>query len=89
MFRPLRGFKSKYHYFTLVVSADFDEWRVLAIAPGFTVQGQRQFSETKAKDHAKQVATAYIRDEKKEDLPALEEIEWTPLATGEWMDYRP
>ena len=89
MFRPLSGFKAQYHYFTLVVSADFDEWRVLAMGPGFTVQGQRQFSEARAKEHARQAAAAYIREQKKEDLPVIEQPEWTPLAPGEWMDYRP
>ena len=36
MFRPLSGYKAQYHYLTLVVAGDFDEWRVLAMGPGFT-----------------------------------------------------
>ena len=89
MFRPLSGFKAQYHYFTLVVAADFDEWRVLAVGPGFTVVGQRQFSETRAKEHARQAAAAYIHDQKHEDLPDIDQPEWAPLVSGEWMDYRP
>jgi hypothetical protein len=88
MFRPLRGFKTKYHTFTLVVSADFDEWRVLAIGPNYTVQGQRQFSEARAKEHAKLAASSYIREQLKETPPEVE-LEWTALAQGEWMDFRP
>ena len=88
MLRPLRGFKAKYHDFMLVVSADFDEWRVLAMGPGFTVQGQRQFSEAKAKEHALQAASSYLK-EKGADLSGDTPPEWTALASGEWMDYRP
>ncbi len=88
MLRPLRGFKAKYQNFMLVVSADFDEWRVLAMGPGFTVQGQRQFSEAKAKDHALQAASNYLQS-KGEDVSAIAPPEWIALESGEWMDYRP
>lgn len=89
MFRQLRGFKAEYHYLKLVVAADFDEWRVLVMGPGFTLQGQRQFGEARAKDHARVTAAAYIHDEKKEELAAIPDLEWTPLGPGEYMDYRP
>ncbi|MGD0500877.1 MAG: hypothetical protein ABSC23_20885 [Bryobacteraceae bacterium] len=89
MFRPLSGFKTQYHYLALVVAADFDEWRVVARGPSFTLQGQRQFSEARAKAHARLMAASYIHDEKHEDLPVIEEPEWTPLVPGDWMDFRP
>jgi hypothetical protein len=89
MFRQLRGFKAEYHYLKLIIAADFDEWRVLVMGPGFTLQGQRQFGEAKAKDHARLTARTYIHDEKKEELPPVEEVAWTPLAPGEYMDFRP
>ena len=88
MFRPLRGFKAQYQSFSLVVSADFDEWRVLAIGPGITVQGQRQFSEARAKEHAKLAASTYIQEQLHETPPGGEP-EWVPLVQGEWVDFRP
>ncbi len=88
MFRPLHGFKAQYHYLTLVVAADFDEWRVLAFGPGLTINGKRQFKESDAKTQARLAAAAYIKDEKHEDLPEIEQPEWTPLTNGEYLDFR-
>lgn len=88
MFRPLNGFKAQYHYLTLIVAADFDEWRVLALGPGLTINGKRQFSESAAKTQARLAAATYIAEEKHEDLPAIEQPEWTPLVAGEYVDYR-
>ena len=88
MFRSLTGFKAKYHYLTLVAAADFDEWKVIVQAPGVCIQGARQFGEAKAKEHARVCASDYIHREKKEDLPVLEQLDWQPLATGEWLTWR-
>ena len=89
MFRQLSGFKAQYHYLTLVIAGDFDEWRVLVMGPGFTLQGQRQFGEARAKAHARLAAASYIHDHKHEELPVIEEPAWTPLGPGEYMDFRP
>lgn len=89
MFRPLRGFKARYHYLDLVVSCDFDHCNVLVLGPGLVIQGARQFDEAKARSHAETLARSYIHEEKKEDLPALETIEWQPLSPGEWLNWRP
>jgi hypothetical protein len=88
MFRPLRGFKAKYHNFNLVVSADFDEWRVLALGPNQMIVGQRQFSEARAKEHAKLSASSYIKEQLGETPPDVEP-EWVALGQGEFVDFRP
>lgn len=89
MFRALKGFKAQYHYLTLRVASDFDEWKVILEGPGVTIQGARQFTEVKAKEHAFAVAKDYIHQEKHEDLPALESLEWRPFEPGEWLNWRP
>ena len=89
MFRGASGYKAQYHYLTLLVSSDFDEWKVLLQGPNVTIQGGRQFSEAKAKEHARAVAASYLTEQKKESLPLLQEIEWQPLTEGEWMNWRP
>ncbi|MEK7404461.1 MAG: hypothetical protein AAB225_05085 [Acidobacteriota bacterium] len=89
MFRTLSGFKAQYHYLTLLVAADFDEWRVIAAAPGVTVHGQRQFTEAKAKEHALALAKSYIHEQKREELPVLETLEWQPFQPGEFLNWRP
>lgn len=88
MFRPLTGFKAEYHYLTLRVVADFDEWKVVLQGPGVCIHGSRQFGEAKAKEHARACAAEYIHREKREDLPVLEQLEWEPLAPGEWLTWR-
>jgi hypothetical protein len=89
MFRTLPGYKAQYHYLTLLVASDFDEWKVVIEAPGVTIHGGRQLGEVKAKQHAVAMAESYIQQEKHEDLPALEQVEWEPLAKGEWLNWRP
>lgn len=87
MFRALNGLKAPYHYLTLLVASDFDEYRVLIQGPGVTIQGGRQFSEAKAKEHARAMAADYLNNERKENLPAVEP-EWAPLAPGEFLNWR-
>ena len=87
MFRALNGLKAPYHSLTLLVASDFDEYRVLIQGPGVLIQGTRQFSEAKAKEHARAIAADYLSTEKKENLPLLEP-EWTPLAPGEFLNWR-
>ncbi len=88
MFRPLTGFKAHYHYLTLLVASDFNEWKVLLEGPGVTIQGTRQFTEEKAKEHARAVAESFLIDEKHEPLPSLPQVDWAPLASGEWLNWR-
>lgn len=89
MFRKATGFKAQYHYLTLLVASDFDEWKVLLAAPGATIVGCRQFTEAKAKEHAVTVAESYLQQEKQEGLPVLSQVDWTPLEAGEWLNWRP
>jgi len=89
MFRVATGFKAKYHYLTLLVAADFDEWKVFVQGPGLCIHGGRQFNEAKAKEHARACASDYIHREKQEDLPPMEQLAWEPLAHGEWLNWRP
>lgn len=86
MFRALNGLKAPYHSLTLLVASDFDEYRVLIQGPGVMISGSRQFSEAKAKEHARAIAADYLNSQK-EDLPLLEP-EWTPLAPGEFLNWR-
>ena len=89
MFRSLSGFKAKYHYLDLVVAADFDEWKVIVRGPDVCIHGGRQFGEVKAKEHARACAADYVRSVKKEELAVLDQVDWQPLASGEWLTWRP
>ena len=88
MFRRLSGYKAQYHYLTLYVASDFDEWQILAVGPGVTIHATRQLTEAKAKDQARSVAVSYIHQEKHEDLPVLDQIDWAALGPDEWVNWR-
>jgi len=88
MFRPANGFKARYHDLSLVVAADFDEWKVVVQGPGVCIVGARQFSEAKAKAHASACASDYLR-EFRQETDSIEPLEWEPLASGEWLNWRP
>ena len=85
MLRSLNGFKAKYHYLDLVVVSEFDEWRVVVHAPNVVLQGQRQFREAKAKEHALALAKQLIHEMRNEDLPVLPEVEWQPTGQQDWL----
>jgi len=85
MFRSMTGCKAQYHYLTLLVISEFNEWRVLLRGPETTICGTRQFSEAKAKDHAVAVARGYIHDYRHEQLPALAEVAWGATADDDWL----
>ncbi len=85
MFRPLTGFKAQYHGLTLIVVSEFDEWRVCAYCPGTVIQGQRQFSAAKAKDHALMLAKTYLTEVRQEPADDGTEIEWQPTSPQEWL----
>ena len=50
MFRSMSGFKAQYHYLTLLVISEFNDWRVLLYGPSMTIHGSRQFSEAKPRN---------------------------------------
>lgn len=85
MFRSMSGFKAKYHYLTLLVISEFNEWRVLVSSPEATIHGAHQFSEAKAKEHAVAAARSYIHDRKQEDLPEVAELTWVPTSGDDWL----
>lgn len=85
MFRSLSGFKAQYHYLTLVIASEFDEWKVLLYGPGVTIHGARQFGEEKAKEHALAMARSYVHERKQEDLPELPAVDWAPSTPEEWL----
>jgi hypothetical protein len=85
MFVSRTGSKAQYHYLTLLVVSEFNEWRVLLRGGDVTVHGARQFSEAKAKEHALTLARTYIHEYKQEALPALPEVEWIPTSHDDWL----
>lgn len=88
MFRSLRGFKAQYEDLTLFVAADFDEYRVLLQAPGTIVNGRRQFSETQAKEHARNMAASFLK-EKQGSETALPDLNWIPFGQADWLAWNP
>jgi hypothetical protein len=85
MFRSMSGFKAQYHYLTVLVVSEFNDWRVLLYGPRTTIHGTHQFTEAKAKEHAMAVARWYIHDQKHEELPVLAEMTWVPTAPDDWL----
>lgn len=83
--RTLSGFKAQWGYLTLVVVSEFDEWRVIVHAPGVILQGQRQYKELKAKEHAVEMAQNFVVDIKGEALPVSQELTWVPTTTHDWL----
>ena len=88
MFRTMSGFKAQYHYLTLVVISEFNEWKVALHTPTMMIQGTHQFSEVKAKEHAVAIARSYIHELKHEELPVLEQADWVPTASEDWLIWR-
>lgn|GEM_PF-614128 len=85
MFRSMSGFRAPYHYLTLVVVSEFNEWKVLLYGPAVVIQGSRQFSAANAKDHAIAVARHYVHEHQHEELPVLEELHWVPTSQDDWL----
>lgn len=88
MFRSMSGSKAQYHYLTLFVISEFNEWRVLLQGPDTVIQGTRQFSEESARRHALDVARSYIHEQRHEDLPDPPPPEWAPVAGDTWLVWR-
>lgn len=86
MFRSKSGFKTQYHYLTLLVISEFNEWKVLLYGPGTTIHGTHQFAEAKAKEHALTIARDYIHEVKHEELPEPEPA-WVPAGGDDWLNW--
>jgi hypothetical protein len=91
MFRHIEGCKAQYDDMTLMIAHNFVEWHVIVVKnPTGLIQGDRQFSEDKAKAHARQLVERYICDERQGDASALPaEFTWVPLEPGDWVAWRP
>jgi hypothetical protein len=99
MFRQAHGFKARYGDLLLMAAEDFAEWRVLIKTPTSIVQGTRQFSGDKAKDHAVLVAEKYRQDNEAAasaspaaaggaaaaEAAVAVELQWEPLEPGDWL----
>ena len=88
MFRSLSGYKSSYQSLTMLVASEFDEWRVLVCGPGVTIHGARQFGAEKAKEHAVALAREYLHEQKHQDVPDLQKVEWAPTSQEDWLIWR-
>jgi hypothetical protein len=88
MFRPLSGFKARVGEFSLVVVSEFDEWRVVAHSPDVILQGQRQFKDTKAKEHACLLIKNYYEEIRKEAAPDLIQLDWQPTGPADWLVWK-
>ena len=88
MFRPLSGFKAHYQGLTLVVVSEFDEWRIVIHSPEVVLQGSRQYNAAKAKDHALQLAKAYLADVRHEALADGQEPDWQPTSPEDWLVWK-
>jgi hypothetical protein len=84
----MSGYRATYHHLTLFVVSEFEEWRVLLLDSNTTIQGTRQFSEDKAKEHAVAIARQFVHDYKHEDLPVLDEVQWRPTTRDEWLIWK-
>jgi hypothetical protein len=88
MFRTMSGYRAAYHHLTLLVVSEFEEWRVILHDGDVMIQGIRQFSEDKAKEHALAVARQFVHEYKHEDLPMLEAVNWRPTSHDEWLIWK-
>ena len=88
VFTSFSGFKTRYGDLTAIVISEFNEWKVLAYAPGLLIHGTRQLTEDKAKEHALFIVQSYLRDERHQELPSAEELKWEPTAKEDWIVWR-
>jgi len=88
MFRPLTGFKAHYHGLTLIVVSEFDEWRTIAYSPEVIIQGTRQFTAVKAKDHAVALAKTYFTEIKQGAPGEGPEPDWQATGPQDWLVWK-
>jgi len=84
----MSGFKAHYHYLTLLVVSEFNEWRGILYGPATAIQGTHSFSEAKAKEDALAIARDYVHEYKHEELPVLEQVEWVPTSYDNWLIWK-
>jgi len=89
MFRSAEAYKAETHGLTLVVAADFDEWRIFLQGPDVIIHGGRQFTGNKAKEHAARMADDYIREQLGESPSEPQQLEWVRLSDRKWLNWRP
>jgi len=91
MFRHIEGCKAQCGDMTLLIARAFVEWHVVIVmSPARLIQGDRQFTEEKARAHARQLAENYLREEGAGDASSVpEQLSWVPLETGDWLAWRP
>lgn len=85
MFRAMCGSRAPYHYLTLLVVPEFNEWKVLLHGSAVTIQGSRQFSEAGAKEQAVTIARQYVHEHMHEQLPILTDVEWVKATHDDWL----
>jgi len=88
MFRPLTGFRTTYQGLTIVVASEFDEWRVILHSPEVVIQGQRQYSAAKAKEHALMLAKSYLEECGRLPESPPPEPEWQPTGPRDWLVWK-
>jgi hypothetical protein len=86
--RPLSGFKASFQHLTMVVVSEFDEWRVVVYSPEVFLQGHRQFTDVKAKEHALALVKQYFQEINQETPSGLPEPDWRPTNPAEWLVWR-
>ena len=84
--KVLKAF-AEYHDMTLLVVSEFNEWKVLLYGAHTIVNGTRQFTEVKAKEHAMALTRSYFLDRKHEQLPDGAELAWLPVTSDDWLVY--
>ncbi len=88
MFRPLTGFKAQFQDLTLMVVSEFDEWRVIVYSPVVILQGSRQYTSAKAKDHAALLAKTYLSEVKQETVGDAQDLDWQPTGPMDWLIWK-
>jgi hypothetical protein len=90
MFRHTEGFKAQYGDMTLMIGHAFVEWHVVVKSPTKFIQGDRQFSEEKARAHALKLVESFIKEEEQGDTSSMPaELAWVPLGASDWLAWRP
>lgn len=87
MFRAFSGSKARYGDLTLVVVAEFNEWKVLVHGPDVAIMGARHFDEAKARAHAAMLAESYLREVRHLDISPGTDLTWVPTEHDDWLVY--
>ena len=88
MLRSLAGFKAQYDDLTMLVVSEFDEWRVVVHSPAVVLQGQRQYGEAKAKEHAVALVKRYFEEARQVNADELPPPVWQPTGPQDWLVWK-